>query len=847
MGPSVHYAVAAESLLALALTYPKLVSKPKLFICHSMGGIVVKELAELADSQSHGSATADEFLKGIKGAVFMGTPHGGATSPAWLIHISKMFRGAATFGLNSSDELLFKLNTSYRRLSEKHSLKHLVLIESLPQIFKKRIVEAYSSDPGLPDTNTIRIGVNHTDICKPVSKEDLIYRVVLEFVEKIKKISFSNGVTKNIPSETIELLLDSTSGIKKEKFKVHKINGLPQAERGFRGRQTILEKMSEDLFVHKQSISLIGPSGIGKTQIAIEFASRWGDHLYNTAENIDRPLVFISCSVNEDMNTAMEKALIPFGGSSTSSTKDELLRTINSYRPFFIIDSAENFIDLKLFLSLLSSLSFIVISQDPDQASGTTINVPPLEDHEALQTLEYWKGSIDEKKDCEALCEQLGNFPLALKIAGKFLQRTKIRPKKFLSQISTNATSALAQAGDSPSDDVIRKAIERSIKSLSKEGKRVIQFMSNFPLVPIHLIYLKKILDIDGKRFFNEVQKLVDTGVIVFVQKDLVAFAHNLIHTYSVDILTRQKEPFSKIAELARGHVLASQNDPLEQQSLVNLRQFYIALIRVLSSRNEQKDAISLVELLLGSNGFLIRNGLYQSYLEVSSIAMELHSLDENKRSLSIDYGTRGLGLSLLGRNEEALQSLDHACDLALEGGFIDVYADHLGNISSILSGSGNIELAKLYNEESLAFAHQSNNDNCIVKCMTVIVKQKVKDNDPNVLEEIKKVLLRSTDSEDHHTRAELLAVRAEFFISRLLETKDIKFLSLCLHDLEQAYKIASDYSEHKLASSIATRLSKILNEAKKTKASQHYQTLAERHLHKLAGHNESENYMPSK
>jgi triacylglycerol esterase/lipase EstA (alpha/beta hydrolase family) len=52
--------------------------RPFVFVCHSLGGLVVKQAIRTADSRRAYSTETVAFLDTVKGVVFIATPHTGS-------------------------------------------------------------------------------------------------------------------------------------------------------------------------------------------------------------------------------------------------------------------------------------------------------------------------------------------------------------------------------------------------------------------------------------------------------------------------------------------------------------------------------------------------------------------------------------------------------------------------------------------------------------------------------------------------------------------------------------------------------------------------------------------------
>jgi Putative serine esterase (DUF676) len=158
---------------------------PIVFICHSLGGLVVKQLLRKAGDMQEGRAEAAELLKRIRGAEFLATPHTGSE----LAKVLSLFKTAlrvssATQSLINNDPTLRDLNTWYRDWSSRRGMQHRIFFETIA-LHGVTTVDAGSADPGLYNAQPIAIDADHIQICKPESREVLVYKSTCDFIRKI--------------------------------------------------------------------------------------------------------------------------------------------------------------------------------------------------------------------------------------------------------------------------------------------------------------------------------------------------------------------------------------------------------------------------------------------------------------------------------------------------------------------------------------------------------------------------------------------------------------------------------------------------------------------------------------
>jgi hypothetical protein len=179
----------AKNVLECLLGQPELKGHPLVFVCHSLGGLVVKQVLRAADGRRAHGAAETAFLDWVKGVVFLATPNTGSLH-ATLFDKFRLIAwpSVSTLDLVKNNPGLRDLNIWYRNWSG--VIHHRVFYEKRGTM-TGIIVADDSSDPGLLRVDPVPVDADHIDICKPADDGDLVYARTRDFI-----------VDEIIPSET---------------------------------------------------------------------------------------------------------------------------------------------------------------------------------------------------------------------------------------------------------------------------------------------------------------------------------------------------------------------------------------------------------------------------------------------------------------------------------------------------------------------------------------------------------------------------------------------------------------------------------------------------------------------
>jgi pimeloyl-ACP methyl ester carboxylesterase len=154
--------------------------RPIIFITHSMGGLLVKQMLRSARDFGRWSAIASQ----TKGIVFLSTPHSGSDMASWIKHIGKILQTTVSVEeLEAHHSRLRELNLLYRNDDLFSQIPMLVYCETRPTK-GILVVNQTSADPGIKGVIPVPMDFDHISICKVVDRKSQIYRQVKRFIDK---------------------------------------------------------------------------------------------------------------------------------------------------------------------------------------------------------------------------------------------------------------------------------------------------------------------------------------------------------------------------------------------------------------------------------------------------------------------------------------------------------------------------------------------------------------------------------------------------------------------------------------------------------------------------------------
>jgi chaperonin GroEL len=159
-------------------------SKPLVFIAHSLGGLLVKQI--LRHARTYNDPQWLPIAESTRGVVFMATPHSGADLAGFVDAFRAVLKPNPAIGdlLPQSSHLL-DLNYWYKGNVLNMGISTMVFRETLTYL-KFLVVDSSTADPGITGITPIPCDRNHVDICKFESRQTAQdrYPSILTFVRK---------------------------------------------------------------------------------------------------------------------------------------------------------------------------------------------------------------------------------------------------------------------------------------------------------------------------------------------------------------------------------------------------------------------------------------------------------------------------------------------------------------------------------------------------------------------------------------------------------------------------------------------------------------------------------------
>jgi tetratricopeptide (TPR) repeat protein len=253
--------------------------RPIVFVCHSLGGLLAKQILRQAHDNARNTG-AESISRRTAGVLFLATPHNGAG----LAMLADKFAAicgptASLAALKAHDPHLRNLYNWYRNHAPTLGIETETYFEAR-DVFGFRIVDETSSQPGVgPDA--VMLDEDHLSIAKPREQDAQVCRALEEMLRKIVSRTGLSWAADAQPTALLAnppatpLLLSPSTDTSSERASAESPipRDLQPPGYAFRGRSRLLDSLVERL-QQGRSTAVVGNAGMGKTALVVEALQR---------------------------------------------------------------------------------------------------------------------------------------------------------------------------------------------------------------------------------------------------------------------------------------------------------------------------------------------------------------------------------------------------------------------------------------------------------------------------------------------------------------------------------------------------------------------------------------------
>ena len=485
--------------------------RPLLFICHSLGGLLVKQILRKADDATE--PRKRQVVTNTRAVLFLATPHAGAA----LASLADAFR--IVFGATVSIEDLRAHDAHLRDLFEWYRNHAVSLGIETVTYFETRgikgvlpIVNPTSAHPGV-GRDPVGLDEDHLSIAKPRHSDyDQVTSAARELLRDHVLVPrpappapSPSPIAVPTPPVQVVVQLDHVSLAGPPAHRVP-CELPPAAEQHF-GRETELKRLTERLRAAKNT-AVVGPAGLGKTALAAEaLRAVVGETPATLAASPfqDGVLYLDLYTCRGQAEPAWNRMANTLAGPAfmdRSPARERAAEACRARRLLVVIEGGEEADgqdDRPSVQELLSVLSpqnrWLLLTRLSSQAAPAE----SVELKEALQAGDAAKllDSLTQGRVTgavrERVLELLEGHPLALTWAGNLLAREDDEPERLVGDWQAGRLPSLSDPRQA--EHTLEWLFSRSVRGLSDAARQVLEGAGLLARAPFPLAAMQAALD----------------------------------------------------------------------------------------------------------------------------------------------------------------------------------------------------------------------------------------------------------------------------------------------------------------------------------------------------------------
>ncbi|MCY4142126.1 MAG: alpha/beta hydrolase [Gammaproteobacteria bacterium] len=272
--------------------------KPIVFVTHSLGGLLVKLI--LRKSTESEDEDRRRIARSVRLVFFIATPHLGSG----LAKLAKAIPNTSKLVSLLANEtgLLEDLNEHYRKFANNHEDLNTVTYYEKNKTKNILVVTRESADPGVAGSSPTAVDRDHMSICKPTSRNDIVYMGVKRHIDNLVLRIEESG-----RSAFSEYYLEKSSDDRRD---LHRklLDARREHEYGYANN-------AQNSFARRYSkTGLFGSARNSHDALLSEVETRFVTHVYH-------PLICQSASYSSIAQALQDLVIDPLAGKQIGDTK----------------------------------------------------------------------------------------------------------------------------------------------------------------------------------------------------------------------------------------------------------------------------------------------------------------------------------------------------------------------------------------------------------------------------------------------------------------------------------------------------------------------------------------------
>ena len=459
---------------------------------------------------------------------------------------------------------------------------------------------------------------------------------------------------------------------------------LPSRPEQFTGRGELVADLKRGL-VAGCAVSICAIGGMGKTAVASEALHQLTDEQL-ILDRFPDGVLFFSFYGTLQADKALEHIVRSYGVDTRQSLTSAVRQALSGREALIVLDGCEEADDLARVTDELNRCGVLVTSRKRTDRQRVHYDLARLSAAEAEQLVRNGAGewAADEVATA-ALCVRLGHWPIALRLAARYMQAMGETAAEYDTWLQENLFEALVLDEGERGRDNIALLLRRSVAQLSETGGKVLQIGGLLALRPFGRGVVQAVLAGEYAAWRQGLNQAVNYGLLVKSGREYEV-SHPLVYGYAREMVAGEK---GLTAEVARFYVRLIKETELKAESL-----------QVLDGQKEHVLAVGrgchaaecwelLSDLAFAVSHWFSLRGHYREWVGLGMLGVTAAKQLGQRQREGAHYGNLGLACHNLGEMRKGIARYEQALFITREVGDRRGEGNHLVNLGNAYSHLG--------------------------------------------------------------------------------------------------------------------------------------------------------------
>ena len=531
--------------------------KPLLLVCHSLGGLVAKQILRMSSDALEPEGKS--IFSATRAVLFLATPHSGSDLATRANAFRLLFGTTVTLeGLRAHDAHLGDLYNWYRNHAQKAGIRTATYFEARP--FKGvTIVKSGFAHPGVGE-DPVALDEDHCSIAKPRDRNGQVVKAAGELIRKYLLAPERREVAAGAAAPGRRATTRSDKSVPLE---------LPPAAEEYFGRQKEIEQVVERLRAGKNT-AVVGPAGMGKTALAAQAVRQLaGDKESMPADGpFPDGIVFLDLyryqGVLEPAWNALANKISGADFLERSAARERAANACHGRWLLVVVEGGEeasgengrpSIHDLLEVLSPRNRWLLLTRLKTQAAASESVSLQESLSTAESADLLNSLTNGSLSTTLCKRVLDLLEGHPLALTWAGNLLIRDDEDPEVLVDDWERDGLPALNDP--QRAERTLEWLFGRSVRTLHETERRILSAAAVLAHGPFPLAAINAALpETNDKGLREALQRLVQSSLLRRSEEaESWRFSHVLGYQFSRSAIAPEADLRLRLGEWLRSHL----------------------------------------------------------------------------------------------------------------------------------------------------------------------------------------------------------------------------------------------------------------------------------------------------